>query len=319
MDFGADMIGIVKTNAKGLYKNTIKNLKKDFPGGSYLVLKRKSTVPGDRYKSKYQKVLSFVDTEDEGSTNDGIPCSSKYPDQFANVYILPVSHLLVVSKFFGSVNEVDPFNKSRQSDLVLGKCWVTQCGWLWLCVTVAMGMTITHFWKLFSYGVKRYQYEKLTGIRKKLEPLALDCFNNPFTTDTGTTGEYIPLLDEVDGGETVPTRRTIHFFSSTSRSTQGKTISRHILNRVSSADSILGASTIGSQHTAEKEIAKKRGRYNQTVRGYYNGRLPNGRRCLKRTLLFCNGCTKFNKKAYYCTHLGHDFFATHLDSLIHHR
>ena len=68
-------------------------------------------------------------------------------------------------KFFGAVNEVESHNKSRQYDLALEKFWVTRCGWIQLCTTVAMGITITNFWKLFCYGFKRYHYEKLIGIR----------------------------------------------------------------------------------------------------------------------------------------------------------
>ena len=68
-------------------------------------------------------------------------------------------------KFFGAVNEVESHNNSRQSDLALENFWVTQCGWLRLCTTVSMGMTITYCWELFCYGVKRHHYEKLIGIR----------------------------------------------------------------------------------------------------------------------------------------------------------
>ena len=48
MDVGADMVGMIKTNIKGLCKYTIKNLKKYWPGGFYLVLKRNYVVPGGR-------------------------------------------------------------------------------------------------------------------------------------------------------------------------------------------------------------------------------------------------------------------------------
>ena len=64
-----------------------------------------------------------------------------------------------------AVNEFESHNKLRQSNLALEKWWVTQCGWLRLCTPVAMGMTITNCWNLFCYGVKRYHYEKLIGIR----------------------------------------------------------------------------------------------------------------------------------------------------------
>ena len=81
----------------------------------------------------------------------------------------PVAFPLVITDFFVSVNGVYSQNKSNQSDLALEKFWVTQCGWLWLYTTVAMGIIITNYWKLFCFGVKRDHYEKLIGIRELLE------------------------------------------------------------------------------------------------------------------------------------------------------
>ena len=48
-----------------------------------------------------------------------------------------------------------------------------------------MGITITNFWKIFRYGVKRDHYGKFIGIRELSEQLALYCFNHIFSTDTG--------------------------------------------------------------------------------------------------------------------------------------
>ena len=93
-------------------------------------------------------------------------------------------------KFFGYFNKVESHKKSRQSDLALGEYWVNQCVRIRLCTTVAMGMTITNFWKIFCNGVKRYHYEKLIGIRGFSERLALDYFNNPFSVDIGTTKNH---------------------------------------------------------------------------------------------------------------------------------
>ena len=45
--------------------------------------------------------------------------------KFSNVSICPVSNPFLMSRFFGSVSEVDPHNKSHQSDLALEKFWVT--------------------------------------------------------------------------------------------------------------------------------------------------------------------------------------------------
>ena len=92
-----------------------------------------------------------------------------------------------------------------QSDLALENFWVTQCGWVRLCTTVAMRMAITNCWKLFRYGVKRDHHENLIGIREFLERLAQDSFKNPFSPDSGTTAKNIPPLDEVDDGDTVYT------------------------------------------------------------------------------------------------------------------
>ena len=75
-----------------------------------------------------------------------------------------------------------------------------------------MGMNITNFWKLFRYGVKRCHYEKLIGIREFLERLAIDCFKNPSSADTGNPAKNIPPLDEVNEGQTVYTCRALHFF-----------------------------------------------------------------------------------------------------------
>ena len=121
------------------------------------------------YKYNMWKVLSFIVKENSDSTQAGLPYLSKYNDQFYNVAIHPVARPLFMSKFFGSVNEVDYHKKSRQSDLALEKVWVTQCVWLRVCTSVAMGMVITNGWKLFSYGVKRYHHDKLIGIREFLQ------------------------------------------------------------------------------------------------------------------------------------------------------
>ena len=120
-----------------------------------------------------RKVLYFLVTDNAGSIQAGIPYLSKYPDQFTNVAIRPVDFLLVMSNFFGAVNEVDSHNKSRQSDFALEKFCVTQCGWLQLFTAVAMVMTINNCWKIFHYGVKRDHYETFIGIRELSEQLAL--------------------------------------------------------------------------------------------------------------------------------------------------
>ena len=110
MEVGDELIGIVKTNTKGLCKDTIENLTKDWPGGPYLVLSNNLIVPVGRpiiyigYNYNSQKVIYFIVTDNTGITQTGITYLSKYSDQFTNIYICPVSSPLVMYKFFGSVN-----------------------------------------------------------------------------------------------------------------------------------------------------------------------------------------------------------------------
>ena len=48
MEVGAKLIGMAKKNTKRFCKETIEKLKKDWPGGSYLVLRSKPMVPQGR-------------------------------------------------------------------------------------------------------------------------------------------------------------------------------------------------------------------------------------------------------------------------------
>ena len=92
--------------------------------------------------------------------------------------------------------------------------------------------------------------------------------------------ENIPLLDDIDDGKTVYTLCVIHFSSSSYHSTKVSTFSGLTINSASSPSSMLVVSTIGSQHTSEKEGAKYGGIYHCTVRGLFSGMLPNGSICL---------------------------------------
>ena len=95
-------------------------------------------VPGNRplidmiYKYNIRNVLSFIDTEDAGITQDGFTYLYKYPDLFYNIAIHPFSLPLVIYKLLGPVNYVEPNKKYRQYGLALEKYWVTQCSWIQL-------------------------------------------------------------------------------------------------------------------------------------------------------------------------------------------
>ena len=86
-----------------------------------------------------------------------------------------------------------------------------------------MGVTNNICWKLYHYGVKRDHYDKLIIIRELLEQLALDCFNNPFSTDTGTLAKNIPPLDEAYEGEIFSTCRALEIYSYIPPSTAART------------------------------------------------------------------------------------------------
>ena len=79
MGVGADLISMVNTNTKGFLKETIEKLTKDWPGGSYLVLRSKTMLPGGRplidigYKYNARKVLSFIVKYNAGSTQKVLP------------------------------------------------------------------------------------------------------------------------------------------------------------------------------------------------------------------------------------------------------
>ena len=127
MEVGAELVGMVNTNIKRIFKDIIEELTKDWPGGSYLMLRSKPVVPGDRplisigYKYNVWNVLFLIVTDNTGRTKAGIPYLYKYTDQFTNVTIFPVDRPLVMSNFFSGVNEVDSHKKSRHSDLELEK------------------------------------------------------------------------------------------------------------------------------------------------------------------------------------------------------
>ena len=122
MDFGVDMIGLVKTNKKEFCKDTIEKFTKYCPGGCDLVSRIKPMVPGGRpisaigYKYNSWKVLYFIATEDAGIKKSGIPYLSKLPEPFSNVDIRPVDRPIVMSKFFGYVNELD--SQKNQGSLI---------------------------------------------------------------------------------------------------------------------------------------------------------------------------------------------------------
>ena len=79
--------------SQGLFLATLEKLMKDWPGGSYLVLKISPIFPGEipllaiGYKYDSRKVLGFIATEGSGSTEPGDTYLSCFPDIYSNVSV----------------------------------------------------------------------------------------------------------------------------------------------------------------------------------------------------------------------------------------
>ena len=124
----------------------------------------------------------------------------------------------------------------------------------------------------------------MIGIRELPERLSQDCFNNPFSPDSGTPAKNIPPLYEVDDGDKVSTCHALNFSSCIYCSTVASTISDITQYSASSI-------SIGSQHISEIEEAREGGRYNRITIVYYSGRLTNGKIFLNRILGFARDVT----------------------------
>ena len=83
MEVGVDLIVVFKTNRKLFYKETIKKITRDCPGGSNIVLSIRPIVPRVSpiidigYKCNARKVLSFIVTYNTGITQTSITYLSK--------------------------------------------------------------------------------------------------------------------------------------------------------------------------------------------------------------------------------------------------
>ena len=79
MDLGVDYCKTVKTTHKGIFLATLEKLTKDWPGGSYLVIKSTLRVPGGRplmaivYNYNSRKFLGLIANKETGNTQLGDP------------------------------------------------------------------------------------------------------------------------------------------------------------------------------------------------------------------------------------------------------
>ena len=86
-----------------------------------------------------------------------------------------------------------------------------------------------------------------------MERIAADCFNNPFTTDTGKPSKNMPYLDGIDNEDTVFTCQILNYSSSSPCNSEISTISDI---------TITTALTTAIYHMASKKIQLEGGRYN---------------------------------------------------------
>ena len=145
---GVDYCGPAKTSHKDFCLAALEKLMKDWPGGSYLVLKSTPIFPGETpllaigYRYNSRKFLWFIDTEGYGSTEPGDPHLSRFPNIYFNVSVRLVVPPHLLGRYFNACNAIDNHNRMRQSDLSLEKYWVSQSGYFRLATYLSMDMGI---------------------------------------------------------------------------------------------------------------------------------------------------------------------------------
>ena len=158
--------GPVKTSHKGFCLITLENLIKNWPVGSYLVMKSTTIFPSEislldiGYKYNYRKVLGFINIEGDGSTEPGDPYLYRFPDIFYNVFVCPVVRPHLIGSYFNACNMIDNHNRIRQSDIALEKYFVTQSECFRLATTVALGMGITDRKLLYCHGLSEVNMDR---------------------------------------------------------------------------------------------------------------------------------------------------------------
>ena len=147
---------------------------KDFPGGSYLVLKSTPIVPGDRtlmaigYKYNSRKVLGFIDNEGDGIIEPGVVCP----------------HL--IGRYFNICNEIDNHNRMSQYYLLRCKYWVTQSDYFILATIVVLCMGKTYGKILFYHVISEVSMDNKIATINYNNSTVYDFFNSTFPDDCGS-------------------------------------------------------------------------------------------------------------------------------------
>ena len=170
----------------------------------------------------------------------------------------------------------------------LGKNWVAQCGWIWLCTTISILVALTNFWELF-WGVMREHYEKVIGTREHSEWIARDFLQNPSFGSTRNPANNITIINDLDDEDMVATLHCICFYNYLSYSTQD--IYSYNLNVPVFCHRTLLCLLPSSVHGILLwQLKLKRGVVKKSLICYCTWRLSNVKRFHKKTFWFCTGC-----------------------------
>lgn len=265
----------VKTNHKHFPKRDIEQKMKDWSTGAYLVLKCKTpkgiTLYAIGFKYSKDDVMSFICTENAGSTRLKELYQIKYLDEFGNRVSRDVERPDVIGKYFRDAGTIDSHNQARQGELDLEYNWPTQDCWFRLNTTF-IGLNVTDTWK-----VVKFYTNTADTIKEFADVLALQCINNKYAD---SERQYIPI--------TCPP---------TGRSLQHATLGIASLNMLSSVSSHIGSdegSSVSDLSTSRlstctvedlhyfTQTTQKEGTHNRTKR-----RACNAPGCNSKTSLEC--------------------------------
>ena len=159
-------IFVVETAHSGSPNFRFEEKMKDYPSGTWIILKVKPNKEGldlicVGYKYNKKKVLAFLMTRGSGSTKVGESYEACFQDKYGNVCTRHVMRPAMISQYFSLFNCVDLHNQSRQFDLVLEEQWVTQNPYFRLYI-IMIGMIVVdvrkikRLTKIDSLTIKEY-------------------------------------------------------------------------------------------------------------------------------------------------------------------
>lgn len=183
----------IKNSSAGFPKDDLEEKLRGMPAGSHLELR--STVDdvnlvaiGSKFNSGSTQY--HLATDGAGSTADGMPYISQFPDELGNILTREVSRPAVVSRYFLNFNLVDVHDHLRQHELALEEKWVSKS----------------------DKAGKFRLWTTIRGLTAIDTMLAVKTHSSPFhPTRTKITREFIELLaeemidNEIDGSMSRPT------------------------------------------------------------------------------------------------------------------